>query len=386
VHIGLFTDSYLPRRSGVVRAVEVTARSLRDRGHRVSIIAPRYPGYTDADPGVYRFPSISPPGHPDFPLAVPFSTAHLHAIRELRLDLVHTHSPFLLGGVGLWAARALHRPVVFTYHTLYTEYAHYAPVLGEVTRPLIVAFTTAYCNRCDRVFASVPFLAALLRRYGVRVPVDVVPSAGVEPSDFDGVSSGQVRKRSGIPEESALLIFVGRLGKEKGIPLLLDALAALPSSVWLLIVGDGPERASLGAYAERLGVASRVVFAGAQDHDRVVEALAASDLFVFPSRTETLGLALLEAMAAGRAVVAVEGGATIDLVRDGENGRLVPPDPGTFAEAVRDLLGNAERRHAMAARARVVAGMYAQEQVTDRLIAAYEEAIAQRGALASRNG
>lgn len=385
MHIGLFTDSYLPRQSGVVRAVEVTVRSLRRRGHRVSVIAPRYPRFTDTDPGVYRFPSISPPRYPDFPLAVPFSTAHLHAIQELQLDLVHTHSPFLLGGVGLWAARVLHRPVIFTYHTLYTEYAHYAPVLGEVTRPLIVAFTTAYCNRCDRVLASVPSLAVLLRQHGVRVPIDVVPSAGVEPSEFDGVPAGRMRKHFGIPEEAALLIFVGRLGKEKGIPLLLAALTALPPSVWLLIVGDGPERASLGTCAERLGVASRVVFAGAQEHARVVEALATSDLFVFPSRTETLGLALLEAMAAGRAVVAVAAGATVDLVRDGENGRVVPPDPRAFAEAVRDLLGNAERRAAMAARARVVAGTFAQEQVTDRLIAAYEAAIAEHGALASRN-
>ena len=371
----MFTDSYLPRRSGVVRAVDATARSLRRRGHHVSIIAPRYPGYTDADPDVYRIPSISLPRYPDFPLAVPFSASHLRAIRGRRMDLVHTHSPFLLGGVALWTARALHRPVVFTYHTLYTAYAHYAPVLGEVTRPLIVASTTAYCNRCDRVLASVPSLAALLRQYGVKVPVDVVPSAGIDPAEFDGVSAGGVRERSGIPPAAPLLLFVGRLGKEKGIPLLLDALAVLPPTVWLLILGDGPERHALGAHAARRGIASRVVFSGSQDHPRVVEALVASDLFVFPSQTETLGLALLEAMAAGRAVVAVRAGATVDIVRDGENGRVVPADPRAFADAVQDLLGNAERRAAMAARGRAVAAAYSQEKVTDRLIAVYENVV-----------
>ena len=385
MHIGLFTDSYLPRRSGVVRAVEATARSLRRRGHRVSVFAPRYSGYADDDPDIHRFPSISPPRHPDFPLAVPFPGGHLHAIRELRLDLVHTHSPFLLGGVGLWAARASHRPVIFTYHTLYAEYVHYAPVFGEVTRPLVVAYTTAYCNRCDRVLASVPSLSARLRHYGVRTPVEIVPSAGIDPFEFEGVSAGRVREESGIPADAALLVFVGRLGKEKGVALLLDTMAALPSGVWLLIVGDGPERASLEASAARLGVAPRVVFAGSQDHARVVEALFAADVFVFPSQTETLGLVVLEAMAAGCAVVAVQAGAAADIIRDGESGRLVPPDPRAFAEAIRDVLGNAERRAAMAARARTVAAAYSQDKVTDRLIAAYEETIAHHGVLASQN-
>ncbi len=171
MHVGLFTDSYLPRRSGVVRAVEAAGRSLRLRGHQVSIIAPAYPGYTDADPDVVRLPSISAPRHPDFPLAVPYSGSQLRRLRGLRLDVVHTHSPFLLGGVGMWVARTRRCPIVFTYHTLYGEYAHYTPLIGELARPFIITYTTAYSNRCDTVLASVPSLADLLRRYGIRVPI-----------------------------------------------------------------------------------------------------------------------------------------------------------------------------------------------------------------------
>jgi len=385
VHVGLFTDSYLPRHSGVVRAVEAAGRYLRRRGHRVSIVAPAYPDYMDADPDVVRFPSVAPPGHPDFPLAVPYSAPHLRALRRLRLDVVHTHSPFLLGGIGLWVARTLHLPVAFTYHTLYVEYTHYAPVLGDLARPLVTAYTTAYCNRCDVVLASVPTVASLLRQYGVRARIEVTPSVGVETSEFEHGSPGETRVRFGIPAAAPLLVYVGRLAQEKGIPLLLEAFAGLPTDVWLLLAGDGPKRAALRAQAERLGIAPRVVFAGDQAHARVVEALFACDLFVFPSQTETMGLAVLEAMAAGRAVVAARSGPVADIVRDGETGLLAPADPRAFVEAIIDLVTNPERRAAMAARGREVAAAYAQDRIADRLIGVYEALIEQHGAVAARN-
>ncbi len=384
MHVGLFTDSYLPRHSGVVRAVEAAARHLRRRGHRVSIIAPAYAGYADTDPDVHRAPSIAPPGHPDFPLAVPYSAQQLRTLRGLRLDLVHTHSPFLLGGVGLWVARSLRLPVVFTYHTLYAEYAHYAPVLGGLTRPLIITYTTAYCNRCDVVLASVPVLADLLRQYGVRVRIEVIPSVGVEAAELERGSPGATRARFGLPASAPLLVFVGRLAQEKGIALLLEAVAALPPDVWLLLLGDGPERKALEARAGQLGIAPRVVFGGDQEHARVVEALFACDLFVFPSRTETLGLAVLEAMAAGRAVVAARSQVLAGIVRDGETGLLAAAEPGALAAAIGALLGDPARRAAMAARGREVAAAYAQDRIIDRLSAVYEAMIEQRGGVVSR--
>lgn len=381
MHVGLFTDSYLPRTSGVVRAVEAAGRHLRNRGHRVSIVAPAYVGYVDEDPDVVRFPSIVPPGHPDFPLAIPYSAPHLRVLRERRLDVVHTHSPFLLGGVGWWVARSLEVPVAFTYHTRYADYAHYAPVLGDLTRPLVLAYTTAYCNRCDRVLVSVPSLMRLLRTHGVRAHIEVVPSVGVEASAFVHGASDSTRARLGIPASAPLLLYVGRLAQEKGLTLLLDALAGLPPSVWLLLVGDGPEREALRVRAERLGIARRVVFAGSQAHEGVVEALYACDVFAFPSQTETLGLAVIEAMAAGRATVAVRSDVMADIVRDGETGVLVAADPAAFARAAWDLLGDAGRRARMGARAQeVAAAAYAQDRITDRWITIYQEMLESRAA------
>jgi glycosyltransferase involved in cell wall biosynthesis len=384
VHIGLFTDSYLPRRSGVVQAVESASRHLRRRGHRVSIMAPASPGYIDADPDVYRFPSVAAPGSPDFQLALPYSATLLRQIRGMRLDVVHSHSPFILGGLGMWVGRWVRVPVVFTYHTLYAEYAHYAPVVGELTRPLLVAYTTAYCNLSDRVLASVPSLAVQLRLYGVRAPIEVIPSVGIEPEEFQNPGrADRARAEFGISESAPLLVFVGRLAKEKDIPLLLEVLAVLPAAVRLLLVGEGPERVALEAQAERLGLSGRAVFAGGLPHERVAAVLCASDVFVFPSQTETLGLAVVEAMAAGLAVVAARGGASIDLVEDGVSGRLVAPSRDAFAGAVLELLRDPDLRAEMGRAGRAASEEYAQNRIIDRLIAMYHGVIAEHGQTAA---
>ena len=359
-------------------AVEASARQLRLRGHRVSIVAPAYPGHTDADPDILRVPSVTPPGYPDFPLALPYPGRTLRAVRALGLDLVHTHSPFLLGGMGWWAARTLGRPVLFTYHTRYDEYAHYAPVVGELARPFVSAYATAYCNQCDCVLAPLPSIASLLREAGVRVRIAIVPSTGIDVAAFAGAGSGAdaraaVRSRWGIPPRAPLLLFVGRLAREKNVGLLLSVLAALSTDTWLVLVGDGPERVALEAQAVRAGLAPRTVFAGTQPPAAVAEALAAADLFVFPSATETFGIAMIEAMAAGCAVVAVRAPASSDLLRDGETGRIVGADPEAFAGAVRHLLAQPARRSAMGGAARVAAADYDQARVTDRLLIVYQE-------------
>jgi len=383
VHVGFFTDSYVPRISGVVRAVEASAQQLRSRGHRVSIVAPAFPGYADADRDVLRVPAVAPPGYPDFPVAVPYPGGPLRAVRALGLDLVHTHSPFVLGGIGWWMARSLGRPMLFTYHTRYEDYAHYAPVVGDLARPLVGAYTTAYCNRCDCVLAPLPSVAALLRESGVRARVAVVPSAGIDVAAFAAAADGAggdraaaVRAKFGVPGRAPLLVFVGRLAPEKNVGLLLASLAALPSDTWLLLVGDGPDRGLLQAQAEDRDIAGRTIFAGTQPPAVVADALAAADLFVFPSTTETFGIAMVEAMAAGCAVVAVQAAASCDLLRDGETGRLVAGNPAAFAAAVRDLLAEPARRTAMGGAARAAAADYDHARVTDRLLIVYRELLA----------
>ena len=146
-------------------------------------------------------------------------------------------------------------------------------------------------------------------------------------------------------------------------------------------MGDGPERQDLQAQAQRLGLGERIIFAGELDHAHVVDALYACDLFVFPSQTETLGLAVLEAMAAGRVVVAVQGGAMPDIVRDGETGRVVPPDPEALRRAIADLLAAPGQRQAWGARAQAAAAAYRQDRVLEQVLGVYDALLESRHAV-----
>jgi glycosyltransferase involved in cell wall biosynthesis len=376
VRVGIFTDSYLPRISGVVRSIEAFVAELRRQGHHVSIFAPGYRGFVDADPDVVRFPSVRPPGHPDFPLAIPLDRRFLAKLAARRLTVIHTHSPFLMGAAGRYAARRLGLPLVFTHHTMYAEYVHYVPLCPpRLSRQVVTRYTARYCNRCTAVIAPSQAVRGWLRSIGVTAPIEVLPTAGFELARFDRLDPSWVRPRFGIPSGAPLVITVGRLAPEKRFDVLLAAFAdaARDGAAHLLVVGGGPEEPALRHLAGRLGVGSRVVFTGPLDHDRVLDCYAAADLFAFASPTETQGLVVIEAMAAGLPVAAVGAGGVAEAIGDGDAGLLVDPDPAALAAAIRRLLHDEPLRRRLSARGREVARAYAIDVLTHRLVALYRD-------------
>jgi 1,2-diacylglycerol 3-alpha-glucosyltransferase len=374
VRVGVFTDSYLPRISGVVRSIEAFVAELRRQGHHVSIFAPGYRGFVDADPDVVRFPSVRPPGHPDFPLAIPLRRRFVATLAARRLTVVHTHSPFLMGAAGRYAARRLGLPLVFTHHTMYAEYVHYVPLFPPpLSRRVVTRYTARYCNHCTAVIAPSQAVRTWLRSIGVTAPIEVLPTAGFELARFDRLDPSWVRPRYGIPSEAPLVITVGRLAPEKRFDVLLAAFAdaARGGPARLLVVGGGPEAPVLRHLAAQLGVGAQVVFTGPLDHDRVLDCYAAADLFAFASPTETQGLVVIEAMAAGLPVVAVRAGGVAEAVGDGDTGLLVDPDPLALAAAIRRVLHDASLRQRLAARGRQAARAYAIDALARRLVALY---------------
>ena len=179
------------------------------------------------------------------------------------------------------------------------------------------------------------------------------------------------------PEGERLLVYVGRLAPEKGLDLLLEAFHELiqdRSDVRLALVGRGPSEEKLRSMAGELGIASKVSFTGAVPHEEVAPYYAAGDLFVFTSQTETQGLVLIEAMAAGRPVVAVQAPGPADILAEG-GGVLVEPDPAAFARAVAELLREEGRRWALAKEARRAARRYSIAGATEGLLRAYQAAL-----------
>jgi glycosyltransferase involved in cell wall biosynthesis len=392
--IAFFCDTFRPTRNGVAVSVASTAEVLRARGHRVVIFAPRYKGFVEADPDVVRFPA----GHwfntRDYPVAWPvipyLSLLELTNFRREHFDIVHTHSPFILGMLGARWARLGSIPVVFTFHTLYHRYLHYSPLPPGLSRRYIVAQVQRYCHLCDHIIAPSESIARVVQRFRPGVPKTVLPT-GVDVQRFAGGSRQSGRARYGIAQDEIVLLYVGRLAYEKNLGFLIRAIAPLlrgdhatgrggdgvsaPTQprIRLMLVGGGPASPSLQTLAEQLGVARNVIFTGFVDAAALPDHYAAADIFTFASRTETQGVCIAEALAAGLPCVLIGARGAAEAITPGQEGLVVPPNEERFREAVTTLVKDHDLRICMAARARAKAPSLSLERRVDALLNLYRE-------------
>ncbi len=352
MRVAIFTDSYRPYTSGVVRSIETFSEELLALGHQVYIFAPRYGQVQSREESIFRFYSVPSPTNPDYNIAIPISLRLKTTLKQLKVDIIHVHSPFMLGRLGARCARDLELPLVFTYHTLYDQYVHYLPVARNLTRKITQKLSVQSCNRCDMVLVPTWVIGEYIRGLGVQVPVTKLPT-GIKVEDFQQGDPRWLRERYGIGAEEKVLLFVGRLGQEKNIDFLLRAyrqvLDGLPQApVRLVLVGGGPETGNLKLMARALGIGERTVFTGPLAGRDVVHCYAGADLFVFPSVTETQGLVIGEAKAAGVPVVAVDAFGVAEMVSHGEDGFLTTLNERSFADKILLLLNDDELLRRMA--------------------------------------
>lgn len=376
--IGIFTDSYRPYTSGVVRSIETYADELRALGHEIFIFAPRYKNCSEEE-GIFRFPSVPAPTNRDFALAIPFSLKFKSLITKWRPDVIHVHSPFLLGQVGARYARKLKVPLVFTFHTLYDQYVHYVPFAQNLTREITKRLCRSFCNKCDLVIVPTSVIGKHIRSMGVHARIKTIPT-GIKVEEFRCGHASWLRQRYHIPPEEKILLFVGRLGKEKNIEFLLSSFAQLVlefPEVKLVLVGGGPEEGNLKKKAHQLGIAEKVVFTGVLPKHEVINCYLGADVFVFSSKTETQGLVLAEAKAAGLPVVAVRAFGTEEMVRDGEDGFLTPEDKTIFTLKIKEILSSAWLRQKMSKEARKNAQLLSSRQAALALVEEYRVLIGQ---------
>jgi glycosyltransferase involved in cell wall biosynthesis len=357
MRVALYTNNYVPFCGGVTVSVETLRRGLEARGHEAWVLAPRFPGTVADPPRVLRYPSVPASTYPEFPLAIPYARRIAAQVRALDVDVFHAHHPFLLGPAAARLARRQRRPLVFTYHTRYEKYAHYVPLSRAVVERAALALSARFARRADAVIAPSARVRDELQRQGVRAPIAVVPT-GVDLTRFCPGDRDTARRALGLALDEPLLLYVGRLDREKSVDRVLrafDHVAGTLPRARLVLVGPGKEAASLRALAARLPCAARVLFMGARPHDTLAVCYQAADLFLFASETETQGLVLAEAAACGLAAVAVTAPGCDEVVRDGVTGVLAKPEPMALAEAALGLLLDDARRAAMGARARAVA-------------------------------
>ena len=348
MRIAQFSESYPPVINGAAVAVDLLAGEL-EKTHEVQVFAPRNGAYQDLR-RVHRFPSYTWPTQRDYPIAAPISPGIGAAFGAARFEVVHTHSPFTLGQIGRRWARRAGIPVVTTYHTLYEEYAHYAPFLPpRAARRFLRDLSRRYCNACDAVVTPTEPIREVLREYGVHRPILVVPT-GLRLRPPVPADPAFPRGALGIPSSAPLLLYAGRLAREKNLELLFAAFSRVAREApeaWFLIAGGGPVEAEARKMAQASGAAARIVFAGFVPPERMELVYAAADLFLFSSLTDTQGLVLTEAKAAGVPAVAVNACGPGVVVTDGLDGFLTPNDPDAFAAAVLRILRNPDLHGAM---------------------------------------
>jgi len=365
-------------RNGVVVSVASFTRRLTELGHRVTIFTARHPDQAGPEEGIFRFPSITFPTRARYPVAIPLAVGSARrALAEMPFDVVHSNSPMTMGHAALAYARRRRLPLVFTYHTLIEEYAHYIPLPQSWVRSWARHVSRSYGNEADRVITPSEHAAARLRDYGVTRPITVVPT-GIDLELVDAAPPADIRGQYGIPAGVPLLVYAGRLAREKNIPRMLGAfrrVLGVEPDVHLLIIGGGPFDLGTLALAKELGIDHRLRVTGLVDHAVVMQGLREADLFVFASQTETQGLVIGEAMACGKAVAAVASPAAREIITDGQEGLLVEDADAPFAEGMLALLHNPALRDEMGRRARRRAESLSIPRCTEKLLELYRQVI-----------
>ena len=376
MRIALFTETFLPKVDGIVTRLRHTVEHLERHGDRVLVVAPEG-GLTEYKGAkVYGVPGVPLPLYPELKLALP-PIGTKNALEEFQPDLIHVVNPAFLGVGGIYYAKTMNIPLVASYHTHLPQYLHHyglGALEGLLWELLKAAHNQARLNLCTSS-AMVKEVA----EHGIE-RVDLW-QRGVDTDMFQPhLASAQMRSRlsQGNPH-APLLLYVGRVSAEKQIDRIKPILETIPEAR-LAIVGDGPNREALEAHF----AGTNTHFVGYLQGLELASAFASADAFVFPSQTETLGLVLLEAMAAGCPVVAARSGGIPDIVTDGVNGYLFEPDdPDGAITATKSLLEATTIREQLRRNARTEAEGWGWAAATRQLQSYYRDVLDAEYALSS---
>ena len=383
----LLTDVYFPRVNGVSTSIRTLARGLAASGHRVTVVAPDYPGDDRATDAAEPFEILRLPARTLFfdpedrllrtrPLR---RTARVLAKR--RWDVIHVHTPFQAHRLGAWLRRQSRAPVLETYHTYFEEYVrHYLPWLPDrLLRLSARRLSRHLCNGVDHLVVPTAEMLAVLRGYDISTAATVVPT-GIPLEEFHGGDGARFRSALGIAADAPTLVTVSRLAREKNIEFLLRVVQRLlPAhpALRFIVSGEGPDRARLEALAGELGIAPSVRFCGNLDRrGPLLDCYRAGDVFVFASPTETQGLVLIEALALGVPVVSTAVLGTASVLRGARGARIAEEAVEPFAAAVASLLQSPQARAALAAAGPADAQAWSAPALVAKLEALYRQCAA----------
>ena len=386
MRIGLFTDTYYPEINGVATSCFMLRRELLRRGHEVHVFAPRCRGWEAyEEPEVHYIASAPLVLLRDRNMGIP-TPRMLIRTRSIPLDVVHTNSEFVLGHLGHHMAARLGCALVHTYHTAWEDYTYYLTHGhgDETARKMLRRYSRWWCNRFDRVIAPTAKTEGLLHKYGVDAPIDVIPSGmDIErflPERHGAQERAALRSACGVRPGERVLLYLGRLAKEKNLEQVLSAFArarqTLPD-VRFVLIGEGPMREQLPHLAAELGVGDRVSVVGPKPWEEIDRWYAVGDVFCTASHSETQGLTYVEAMASGLCVCAVNDACLDGVIEDGVSGVLTEDGDDALAQGLVRAFGEEGRR--ISAHASEYARPFGAAHFAERVEACYESALEANG-------
>ncbi len=328
VKIGIFTNNYLPNPYGVMQSIESFRKQFEKLGHQVFIFSPQWKGYVDSNPNVFRYPSVDIEIKFRFPLAIPYSLKIHKILKNLKLDLIHSQHPNLLGSEASKWARKKNIPLVFTWHTLYDQYTNFFPFLPKrMAANWIIKKAVNYANNADCVITPTESVKNIIKNWGVMNKNIIAIPSGVEEEMYQNADGNIIRKKFGIKDDEVLLLLISRLTAEKNVEFLFAAIVKVLkkyANAKFLIAGDGYLVPQLKSMAKDSNLEERIIFEGIVEKTEIKNYYAAGDIFVYASKSETQGMIVSEAMYMGLPIVAVDATGSKDLIENNVNGFLIP--------------------------------------------------------------
>lgn len=398
--IAMFTDAYFPRINGVSVSVKSFATELSKIGHEVCVVCLEYSqeqqrssffnekeSDATAPFKILRIPSTSVVFSKEDRI-VRLNTWHYlkKSLDKFKPDVVHLNSEWTIGYLGSIYARHRKLPCVFTFHTMWEDYlSNYVNFLPDISlRKIGAGIVKYYLKRADEIIAPTQRIASVVSRYGIDKVPDILPTGIPEEKLKYSIKRGMaVRSRlySKCPgiKGKKILLFVGRVVKEKNCAFLLDVLREIQKKnkkTAVLFVGNGPYLEELKELAENQNLTDSVFFTGYIPGEDLIYFYRMASVFTFPSKTETQGLVTVEAMLSGLPVVAIGELGTVDVMQGDNGGFMVKDDVNEFAQKVQLLLEDQNLRKEKSLEAKSWCAKWKISSLTPKLVECYEKAVA----------
>ena len=345
--IGIFNDSFPPIIDGVTQTILNYVKWLSANGHNPCVVTPYNPVKTLTDYPVIRYFSLPIASRPPYRYGYPKLDPYIWGkMRKTPFRLIHSHSPFAAGRLGVYAKKKQGTPLIGTFHSKYKSDLNHSFKLMPFCVPIIMKRILNFYNACDEVWIPQASVEETVREYGYKGKVEVVEN-GIDYGDLEIVNLADFKEKSkrecGIESDELSLLFVGQHIWEKGIGVILDTLKLLRDNVKfkMTFIGDGYAKKDLKSIIEKEGMGDCIrTLDVITDRERLCRYYAAADLFLFPSHYDNAPLVVREAASMGTPAVIPLGSTASEVIEDGRNGFLAECSPEAYAETIRRIAGD----------------------------------------------